>query len=192
VDYEGTLLIIGFTCRVVLHDRQPGLPAEPAAARGRQWETESWDKRFHVGLGYRGLNDDSTQDPAGYHRQSNYFYLPLGLKMYHDLTDHWQIGLGGEFDLLLLGVQLTQIGDDGTLTNLQWPGWGPAVERAPTRVVDLAIAPFVQSGGRFHRLPRLARAAQPELSVRLEPHLAVLIRRAGSAITGMAIYCGSA
>ena len=114
---------------------------------GRQWEAGGWDNRFHAGLGYRGLNDDSTQDPAGYDRQSAYFYLPLGLKMYHDLADHWQIGLGGEFDLLLLGLQFSQILNDGVLTNVQWPGVGARLSvelrhKAPPG--DLAIAPFVQ------------------------------------------------
>lgn len=150
VDYEGTLLdyegspVAGVS--YTMEGNQDYL-LNLRLLRGRQWETESWDNRFHIGLGYRGLNDDSTQDPAGYHRQSNYFYLPVGLKMYHDLADRWQIGLGGEFDLLLLGVQLTQIRDDGTLTNLQWPGLGAraSVElRRRTPSVDLAIAPFVQ------------------------------------------------
>jgi hypothetical protein len=114
---------------------------------GGQWQQKGWDNRFHAGLAYRGLNDDSTQDPAGYDRQSAYLYLPVGLRTYHDLADRWQIGLGGEFDLLLLGLQFSQIRNDGVLTNVQWPGFGAraSVElrhRAPPG--DLAIAPFVQ------------------------------------------------
>ncbi len=111
--------------------------------------TDDWDHRFYAGLGYRGLNDDSSQDPAGYDRQSNYLYVPLGLKTYYHLDDHWQIGLGGEFDVLLLGVQISGIAteDGGPVTNVQWPGFGAraSVElrhRSPS--VDLAIAPFLQ------------------------------------------------
>jgi len=114
---------------------------------GRQWEEEGWGNQFHAGLAYRGLNDDSTQDPAGYDRQSAYFYLPLGFKTYHDLAGCWQIGLGGEFDLLLLGLQFSQIRNDGVLTNVQWPGIGAraSVElRHRASPGDLAIAPFVQ------------------------------------------------
>lgn len=115
---------------------------------GRQWEAEDWGHRFYLGVGYRGLNDDSTQDPAGYDRQSNYIYLPLGLKTYHNLADHWQVGLGGEFDVLLVGLQISGYAEDGGLiTNVQWPGFGAraSVElrhRAPS--VDLALAPFIQ------------------------------------------------
>ncbi len=114
---------------------------------GRQWEAKGWDHRFFAGLGYRGLNDDSTDDPAGYDRQSAYFYIPLALKTYHDLSGHWQIGLGGEFDLLLLGLQFSQILNDGVMTNLQWPGLGARASlelRHRSRSLDLSIAPFAQ------------------------------------------------
>ncbi len=143
VDYEGSLTD-GTPYRMEgSHDYLLNL----RLAWGRQWEAEGWHNQFHFGFGYRGLNDDSTQDPAGYDRQSAYFYLPLGLKTHHDLADRWQIGLGGEFDLLLLGLQFSQIRNDGVLTNVQWPGIGvrASVElrhRAPPG--DLAIAPFVQ------------------------------------------------
>ncbi len=114
---------------------------------GRQRETKDWDHRFYAGLGYRGLNDDSTQDPAGYDRQSAYFYVPLGLKTYHDLADHWQIGLGAELDLLLLGLQFSQILNDGVVTNMQWPGIGARASlelRHKARSADFSIAPFAQ------------------------------------------------
>ena len=114
---------------------------------GRPWQAHDWDSQFFAGLGYRGLNDDSSQDPAGYDRQSNYFYLPLGLKTYRKLADHWQIGLGSEFDILLVGIQFSGIYEDDVLTNVQWPGFGgrASVElRRRAKTVDLAIAPFVQ------------------------------------------------
>jgi hypothetical protein len=114
---------------------------------GRPWEHEDWDNRFYFGLGYRGLSDDSSQDPAGYERLSSYFYLPLGLKMYHHLAGRWQIGLGGEFDLLLVGLQLSKIPGNGTVTNVQWPGVGARVSvelRHKTPAADLALAPFLQ------------------------------------------------
>jgi hypothetical protein len=112
---------------------------------GRLWQAGRWDNQFYAGLGYRGLNDDSTQDPAGYDRQSNYLYVPLGLKTHHELADHWQVGLGGEFDVLLLGLQFS--GVDGLVTNVQWPGFGAraSVElRHRVQSADLALAPFVQ------------------------------------------------
>ena len=143
VDYQGTPIAGASYTMEGNHDWLLNL----RLLLGRQWETGDWDNRFYAGLGYRGLSDDSTQDPAGYERQSSYFYLPLGLKTYHDLAGHWQIGLGGELDLLLLGLQFSHILDDGTLTNVQWPGVGARVSvelrhKAPS--ADLAIAPFVQ------------------------------------------------
>jgi hypothetical protein len=112
---------------------------------GRLWQTEGWDNQFYGGLGYRYLNDDSTQDPHGYNRHSNYFYMPLGLRTYHELGDNWYLGLGGEFDVLLFGVQISDI--DGRVTNSQWPGFGAraSVElRRSDSSLDLAVAPFVQ------------------------------------------------
>ena len=114
---------------------------------GRDWEGGDWDNRFTVGFGYRGLNDDSSQDPAGYDRQSNYFYVPVGLKTACELADHWQIGVGGEIDLLLFGVQVSGVYDNGAVTNVQWPGFGARASaelRHRGRPMDVAIAPFVQ------------------------------------------------
>jgi len=114
---------------------------------GQEWGAAGWDNRFTVGFGYRGLNDDSSQDPHGYDRQSNYLYLPVGLKACHELANHWQIGLGGELDILLIGIQFSGIYEDSVLTNVQWPGFGAraSVElRHKGRPIDLALAPFIQ------------------------------------------------
>ena len=115
---------------------------------GRLWQTGTWDTQLYLGLAYRYLNDDSTQDWAGYNRHSNYFYVPLGLKGYHDLADHWQLGLGGEVDILLIGVQISDMGDGSSpVTNTQWPGLGAraSVEfRRKMGKVDFAAAPFLQ------------------------------------------------
>jgi len=114
---------------------------------GRTWQEGGWDSRFYGGLGYRGLNDDSRHDPHGYDRQSNYLYLPLGVKGYYPLAGAWELGLGGEFDLLLLGVQLSGMSDGGVLTNVQWPGFGARFSlefRHRTDSADVAFAPFLQ------------------------------------------------
>jgi hypothetical protein len=114
---------------------------------GRPWEAQEWDNLFYGGLGYRGLNDNSTQDPSGYDRQSNYFYLPLGLKAYRTLDGRWMLGVGAEFDILLLGLQFSGIYDNGVLTNVQWLGVGArfSVElRHRGESADLALAPFFQ------------------------------------------------
>ncbi len=116
---------------------------------GHLWEDHAWDSQLYTGLGYRFLADDSTQDPAGYARFSNYFYLPLGLKTYHALRGHWWLTLGAEFDMLLIGVQISGIefNGDSSVTNVQWPGLGARASlelRRRTRSLDLALAPFIQ------------------------------------------------
>lgn len=118
---------------------------------GAQWTMGSdWYSQLLLGFGYRGLNDDSSQDPNGYDRQANYFYLPVGLKAYWVFADRWQIGFGGELDVLLLGLQLSDVYRDGnSVVNVQNPasGFGARVSaeiRHRGRPVDLALAPFVQ------------------------------------------------
>ena len=65
---------------------------------------------FYTGFGYRYLFDDSSFDPAGYERMSNYLYLPVGYQ-FHQFTDApWSIAATIEGDLLLLGVQKTDFG----------------------------------------------------------------------------------
>jgi hypothetical protein len=144
VDYEGSLVDTGEPYSMSgNHDYLLNL----RLLWGRLREVEGWDHRFYGGLGYRGLNDDSTQDPYGYDRQSNYLYLPLGLKAYHELADHWLIGIGGELDILLLGLQFSGIYEHSALTNVQWPGIGARFStelRYRAASVDLALAPFFQ------------------------------------------------
>ena len=114
---------------------------------GYPWQAARWDNLFYAGFGYRFLNDDSRSDPAGYDRVSNYFYVPLGVKGHHALGHGWRLGLGGEFDLLLLGVQISYIGESQPQVNAQWPGFGgrASVElRRSDSKMDLALAPFIQ------------------------------------------------
>ena len=47
---------------------------------------------LYFGLGYRYLSDDSSSDPAGYLRQSNYLYLPIGLKAMSCKKNGWSLG----------------------------------------------------------------------------------------------------
>jgi hypothetical protein len=118
---------------------------------GSLWQSHAWESRFYAGFGYRFLFDDSTQDPAGYERYSNYLYVPVGLKTYHGLGGDWLLGLGGEFDVLLVGLQISGIPESATdlstVKNWQWPGFGArgSLElRHRTQALDFAIAPFIQ------------------------------------------------
>jgi hypothetical protein len=144
VDYEGSLM--DGTPYTMEKNRDYLLNLR--LLRGYPWQACDWDNQFYAGLGYRGLNDDSTHDWAGYDRQSNYLYVPLGLKTYHGLAGHWQIGLGGELDLLLFGLQFSGTTEEGDpVINLQFPGFGARASmelRHKTKSLDLAIAPFAQ------------------------------------------------
>ena len=163
--YEGRLLRLegGFSAGQVDYDGAL-LDGTPYAMEGNDdylvnarllwgplWQTATWANYFHYGLGYRYLQDDSTQDPAGYLRHSNYLYLPLGLRSSCALGGPWYFEAGGELDVLLIGLQISEIAesptDSSNVQNWQWPGFGAraSVEaRYKTKSVDLALAPFLQ------------------------------------------------
>ena len=107
-----------------------------------------------LGIGYRYLNDDSsglrtTTNAAGYERESNYLYLPIGLKYFAPLQEQWTFEARGEFDIFLTGEQQSHLGDAvaglGTVTNDQDSGWGARasvrLERKGERV-DLFVEPY--------------------------------------------------
>lgn len=110
----------------------------------------------YIGLGYRYLNDDSSGKRTsighyGYERESNYFYLPIGVKTLTDLTDQWSIGLNAEFDVFLSGKQKSHLEDVAsslsTLENDQDKGYGVRGSLQLVRQsdrVDLSIEPFVR------------------------------------------------
>src|SRR3989344_575185 len=87
----------------------------------------------YLGLGYRYLNDDSsgkrtTTGAAGYERESNYFYLPIGLEGLVNLNEGWSFGFVGEFDVFLMGRQVSHLSDAiaglNDITNDQKSGYG--------------------------------------------------------------------
>jgi hypothetical protein len=162
--YEGHILQLegGFSTGQVDYDGglQDGTPYTMEGNRdylvnarllwGPVWQTDTWSNYIHYGLGYRYLQDDSTQDPFGYRRHSNYLYLPLGLKASRVLGGPWYFEAGAEVDVLLVGLQISEIAvseNDSSLENWQWPGFGARASvaaRYKSESVDLALAPFVQ------------------------------------------------
>jgi hypothetical protein len=95
---------------------------------GRHWQPARVIDAVYAGLGYRYLNDDSSAQLGGYERESNYVYVPLGVRKDFDLADRWDLALTGEFDVLLVGRQISHLNDaDPDLPNVrnwQWPGFG--------------------------------------------------------------------
>jgi hypothetical protein len=101
---------------------------------------------LYFGLGYRYLSDDSSSDPAGYLRQSNYLYLPIGLKAMSCKKNGWSLGGSAECDLLLFGEQFSTI-DSYDITNDQTSGYGfraaVSIENKGDKT-DFKIQPFVR------------------------------------------------
>lgn len=109
-----------------------------------------------IGIGYRYLNDDSSgrtssTGAAGYERESNYFYGPIGLEFSTALSEGWRIGLSGEFDILWKGRQISHLEDAdpgfNEISNDQDSGYGA---RGSVRLqkrgerFDLLIEPFIR------------------------------------------------
>jgi hypothetical protein len=118
---------------------------------GREWPEARFLNAVYAGFGYRYLNDDSSGEPGGYERESNYLYIPVGSRKDFDLTDRWNLSLRGEFDVLFIGRQITHLDDADPrlpeVRNWQWPGFGAGLSvdlRYITREVDLALSPFLR------------------------------------------------
>jgi hypothetical protein len=102
---------------------------------------------LYTGAGYRYWNDDSSFDPAGYERESNYLYLPLGGKIIGEAESGWSHGPIMEFDLLLVGEQKSHLSDVGLtdVTNRQNSGYGVRFSyrlEKPGQRYKLIIEPF--------------------------------------------------
>jgi len=66
----------------------------------------------YFGVGYRYLIDDmagkiSSTGAAGYERESNYLYSPLGLEAVADLGGSWYVGVTAEYDIFWWGRQIS-------------------------------------------------------------------------------------
>ncbi|MFC1510623.1 hypothetical protein ACFL49_03080, partial [Candidatus Omnitrophota bacterium] len=109
----------------------------------------------YLGFGYRYLKDDSggtttSTGHASYDRESNYFYIPIGVESYHQLTETFALKLTAEYDHFLFGRQISHLEDASpyyeTTKNDQKDGYGA---RGSIRLikqfenVDLYIEPFV-------------------------------------------------
>jgi hypothetical protein len=94
----------------------------------RHWRPSETITGAYVGLGYRYLNDDSSDQAGGYERESNYVYIPVGVRKDFYLADRWNLGVTGEFDMLLFGRQISHLDDANPnlpeVRNWQWPGFG--------------------------------------------------------------------
>jgi hypothetical protein len=98
---------------------------------GTDWSMEYSVFSPYVGLGYRYLFNDgrgiSSSGAAGYRRESNYVYLPIGIDHRAALNDQSKLVYTLEYDHLLAGKQISRLSDTGLLkdvTNTQNSGFG--------------------------------------------------------------------
>lgn len=87
----------------------------------------------YAGVGYRYLRDElggrtSTTGALGYDRESNYFYIPVGIEVRKSLQGAWSVGFNAEYDVFIRGFQRSHLGDAvaglDTLENEQDQGYG--------------------------------------------------------------------
>jgi hypothetical protein len=86
----------------------------------------------YAGVGYRYLFNDArgitSTGAAGYRRESNYFYLPIGVIHRTALNDQARLVSTLEYDHLLAGKQISSLSDTGLgygdVTNNQHSGYG--------------------------------------------------------------------
>lgn len=66
----------------------------------------------YLGFGYRYLWDNSAErHPAGYLRESNYLYIPIGLERKPEGGSGWSMGFTVEYDLFVWGKQISHLSD---------------------------------------------------------------------------------
>ena len=78
---------------------------------GADWLRRSALSTVYAGIGYRYLNDDTSSYTAGYERESNYLYIPVGYQFDNNQIMGWSFGFGAEFDIFIAGNQRSYLSD---------------------------------------------------------------------------------
>lgn len=100
----------------------------------------------YIGFGYRYLNDDSSFDPSGYERESNYYYSPIGVETITELKG-WSIGATIEYDYFWKGIQKSHLSDsnpglsDAKNDQKGGYGWRGSIKFQKNRLI---IEPFIR------------------------------------------------
>jgi hypothetical protein len=103
---------------------------------GRDYPAGSLVWSPYVGGGYRHLYNDlrgvTSTGAIGYRRESNYFYLPLGVTMRTPLREGWVLAPQLEYDVFVRGAQRSYLSDTGLgigdASNQQNSGYGYRVQ----------------------------------------------------------------
>ncbi len=147
VDYDGVLR----SGRPYTINSNKDVLANVRLLWGNVWFGADYSNCVYGGVGYRYLGDDLSHDPAGYKRQSNYFYLPIGYERGQGLNHCWYLGLGAEFDFLLYGLQRSDIFGPGyeAVETPQHFGSGYGLRgsvelRHKGETLNISFEPFIQ------------------------------------------------
>jgi len=110
----------------------------------------------YFGIAYRYLNDDmdgksGSTGAAGYERESNYFYSPLGIEFTTPLGSSWSFEAVIEYDIFWFGKQISHLSDVdpgyNDLKNKQKAGYGArgsVILEKKGRNIDVVIEPFIR------------------------------------------------
>lgn len=108
------------------------------------------------GLAYRYLNDDSgglrtTTGAAGYERESNYIYIPVGIEFFTPFDNGWSFTASVEYDFFVDGKQKSHLGDAvaglNTVENDQKKGMGVRGSikiKCESESFDFFVEPYVR------------------------------------------------
>ncbi len=113
-------------------DGVPDQLIEVRALAGRDFRAGKVAWSPYVGFGMRYLYNDlrgvTSTGAIGYQRESNYFYVPLGITLRVLLGEHWVLAPQIEYDGFLKGAQHSYLSDTGLgfndATNWQRRGRG--------------------------------------------------------------------
>lgn len=113
----------------------------------------------YTGIGYRYLNDDSSQvltstGHIGYEREQTYFYMPIGLLVNTSINANWAVEGQFEFDYLIRGKNKSSVGylssysDDLSFTQDTGFGYRIAVsfikKQNSALLKGISISPYIK------------------------------------------------
>lgn len=90
------------------NDDQEDYVFEGRLLLGPEWLSSNMLSTLYAGIGYRYLNDDSS-DQYSYERESNYYYIPIGCEINANIQAGWSVVGRVEFDYFLWGRQISHI-----------------------------------------------------------------------------------
>ncbi|HLD49987.1 MAG TPA: hypothetical protein VJC08_02185 [bacterium] len=141
-------------------DNIPDWSVELRGILGKEYTDGPFRTVLYTGGAYRYLNDNSSGRLTdlgyyGYQRESNYYYLPAGFEFSNQINDTWSVGITGEYDWLVYGLQISHLSDGDQFTgmrsedaeNEQDHGYGLRASIQLVRqsdIADLVFGPFVR------------------------------------------------